>query len=234
MTTDRRADPRMELTLPVRVQGHDPKGAPWEEMATTDDASFGGASFTTKHPLEVHQALLLSLPLPKAFRHYDLSEQSYRVYALVRNVTPGKSGVRVGVLFLGRNPPKGYEKNPGGRYLLSTDPPPATPPATKERERRQFERLENAFVNLKLTRVNGEGNPQQEERTVAENVGKGGARVMTTLPVMKGEILLVEEMGGSFRTRAEICNVYVGADRIPRLNLHFLDSQAPDRLVAGT
>ena len=228
MTTDRRADPRMELTLPVRVQGHDPKGAAWEEMATTDDASFGGASLTLKHPLEVHQALLLSLPLPKAFRHYDLAEQSYRVYALVRDVTPGRSGVRVGVLFLGRNPPKGYEKNPGGRYLLPTDPPPAT------KERRQSERLENAFVNLKLTRVNGEGSAEQEERTVAENVGKGGARVMTTLPVMKGEILLVEEMGGSFRTRAKICNVYVGADRIPRLNLHFLDTEAPDRLMAGT
>jgi PilZ domain-containing protein len=227
MSTDRRADPRMELTLPVRVQGHDPNGKPWEEMTTTDDASFGGASFALKHPLEVHQALLLSLPLPKSFRHYDLAEQSYRVYALVRDVTGGKAGVRVGVLFLGKNPPKGYEKNPGGRYLLPSDPPPAS------KERRQFERLENAFVNLKLTRVNGDGNPQQEERTVAENVGKGGARVMTTLSVTKGEVLIVEEMGGPFRTRAEICNVYVGEDRIPRLNLHFLDTQAPDRLVAG-
>ena len=59
-------------------------------------------------------------------------------------------------------------------------------------------------------------------------------KALEAIDVRVGTILLVEEMGGSFRTRAEICNVYVGADRIPRLNLHFLDTEAPDRLVAGT
>ena len=56
---------------------------------------------------------------------------------------------------------------------------------------------------------------------------------MTTLPVAKGEIVILEEMGGDFRTRAEIRNVYIGQDRIPRLNLRFLDLEAPDRLVAA-
>jgi hypothetical protein len=196
-------------------------------MTTSDDASFGGASFTTKHPVSVHQALLISLPLPKTFRSYDLSDQTYKVYGLIRDVTPIRAGAaRVGVKFLGRHPPKGYDKNPGGRYLLPTDPPPAP------KERRQFQRVENAYLNLKLTRVNGEGHAGQQERTVAENFGKAGARVMTTLPVAKGEILLVEELDGPFKTRAEICNVYIGEDRIPRLNLHFLDSEAPDRLLA--
>jgi len=217
----------MELTLPVRVQGHDADGTPWEEMTTSDDASFGGASFTTRHPVSVHQALLIALPLPKSFRTYDLADTTYKVYGLVRDVTPLRAGAaRVGVMFLGRHPPKGYDKNPGGRYLLPSDPPPAP------KERRQFERIENAYLNLKLTRVDGQGQPGQEERTVAENLGKGGARVMTTLPVAKGEILLVEELDGPFKTRAEICNVYIGEDRIPRLNLHFLDSEAPDRLLA--
>jgi hypothetical protein len=55
---------------------------------------------------------------------------------------------------------------------------------------------------------------------------------MTSLPLAKGDIVMVEEMGGPFKTRAEICNVYIGEDRIPRLNVHFLDSEAPERLVS--
>lgn len=215
----------MALSLPIRVRATESDGRSWDEMSSTDDASFGGASFSLEHPLEVGRTVALTLPLPKRFRRYDLSEPGYRVFGLVRDLASQESkGARVGVMFLGKNPPKGYEKNPGGRYLLPTDPPPAP------KERRQLTRLEHAFVNLRLQRLDMTGGGA-EERTVAENLGKGGARVMTALPLAKGEIVMVEELGGPFRTRAEICNVYIGEDRVQRLNLHFLDAQAPDRLV---
>jgi hypothetical protein len=84
--------------------------------------------------------------------------------------------------------------------------------------------------NLRLSRQ-GEG--AEKEFTVAENLSKGGARVLTTLPVVKGEIIIVEEMAGPFRSRAEIRNIYIGKDKVPRLNLRFLDAEAPDRLIAG-
>jgi hypothetical protein len=164
------------------------------------------------------------MPLPKSFRRYDLSEHSYRTFALVRDVAPGKDAARVGVYFLGRHPPRDYDKNPGGRYLLPTDAPP--PP----KERRLLARVENVFLNLRLSRATGEGGGQQEH-TVAENLCKTGARVMTTMPVAKGEIVALEEIGGDFRTRAEIRNVYIGQDKVPRLNLRFLDGEAPARLV---
>jgi len=224
-TKERRREARMPLTLPVRVQGHDPDGTPWEEMTSSADASFGGAAFRVRHRLEVHQAVNLLLPLPKAFRRYDVSEHSYRTFALVRDVAPGQDGARVGVFFLGRHPPKDYDKNPGGRYLLPTDAPPP------RKERRLFTRVDNVFLNLKLCRVVEDGGAGQEEKTVAENLCKQGARVMTTMPVAKGEIVVFEELGGGFRTRAEIRNVYIGPDRIPRLNLRFLDLEAPERLV---
>ncbi len=214
----------MALVLPVKVQGHLEGGAPWEEMSSTDDASFGGASFALDHVLEMGHVLSLSLPLPRRFRRYDLSEPGYRVFGLVRDVMTMGRTRRVGVMFLGRTPPKGWEKKPGGRYLLPSDPPP------QPKERRRFSRLDNAYQNLKLQRIDASGATLQEERTVAENLGKGGARVMTSMSVAKGEILLVEEMGGDFKTRAEIRNVYIGEDRVPRLNLAFLDIEAPDRL----
>lgn len=226
MTKERRNEPRMALVLPVRVQGNAEGGAAWDEMSATDDASFGGASFALDHPVEQGHVLALSLPMPRRFRRYDLSEPRYQVYALVRDVLPMGKTRRVGVMFLGKNPPKGWEQNPGGRYLLPSDPPP------KPRERRRYSRLDGAYLNLKLQRIDASGATLQEERTVAENLGKGGARVMTSMAVAKGDVVRVEELGGDFRTRAEIRNIYIGEDRVPRLNLAFLDAEAPDRLVS--
>lgn len=219
---ERRKEDRMGLSLPLRVQGRDPNGTVWEEMTTSDDASFGGASFILKHAADLGQALRLSLPLPKRFRKYDFTNPSYHVYAVVRGIKLIQPAARLGVMFLGKDPPKDHEENPAARYLLPSDPPP---------ERRQHRRVENVFLNLRLRRTK-EG-AAEEEQTVAENLSKGGARVMTMLKVSKGEIVSVEEMRGDFRTRAEIRNVYVGKDNIPRLNLRFLDGEAPDRLVSA-
>ena len=60
----------------------------------------------------------------------------------------------VGVMFLGRTPPKGFETKPGGRYRLPTDPRSATAPAAPEAhgERRRHERLQ-LFVNLRGLQV---------------------------------------------------------------------------------
>jgi hypothetical protein len=210
------------------VQGHAENGSAWDEMSSTGDASFGGASFALDQQVELGHVLALSLPMPRRFRRYDLSEPRYQVYALVRDVRPMGKTRRVGVMFLGKIPPKDWDKKPGGRYLLPSDPPP--PP----KERRSLSRLDNAYLNLKLKRLDASGTPLQEERTVAENLGKGGARVMTSMALARGDVVLVEEMGGDFRTRAEIRNVYIGEDRVPRLNLAFLDAQAPDRLVSAS
>jgi len=220
-TKERRKEPRMSLILPLRVQGYAKDGVTWEEMTTSEDTSFGGTSFQLRHQVVMGQALNLSLPMPKRFRRYDLTEASYRIYGLVRTICPGQGAARVGVMFLGRHAPEGFENDPGGRYALTSDP---APPA---KERRQVRRLD-VFVNFTIRRLEGAG---EEEKTVAENLGKGGARVLTSLPVSKGEILMLEELGGVFRTRAEIRNVYIGPDRIARLNLRFLDAEAPERLV---
>jgi len=218
-----RKDQRMALRIPVKVDGFDLAG-PWQEMTVSDDTSAGGVAFQLAHPAQFGQVLLLSLPLPKRFRQYDLSDPSYHVYAVVRRAETVQGRTTVGVMFLGKTPPRGYEKNPTGRYLLSEDPGPGT-----RTERRAHERHEMHY-NLKLSRQ-GEG--AEKEFTVAENLSKGGARVLTTLPVVKGEIIIVEEMAGPFRTRAEIRNIYIGTDKVPRLNLRFLDGEAPDRLIAG-
>jgi len=219
----------MGLNIAVRVQGHDANNEPWEEMTTSDDASHGGASFPVRHTLVSGQVLLLSLPLPKSFREYAITDASYRAYALVRHIAQSGNVARVGVMFLGQRPPRGFELNPGGRVLLPSDP---RPPAPGQKERRKHERLE-VFVNLRLKRTDPATGQVQEETTVTENLSPGGARVRTGMAVSKGEVLMVEEVSGPFRTRAEIRNLYIGKDGIPRLNLTFLDGILPDRILAS-
>ena len=224
---ERRRETRMSLRLPVRVQGHDAQNQPWAEMAAMENTSHGGAAMRMKRPVVRGQVLSLALPLPRHFRHYDLSEAFYRVYALVRHVATAAGELRVGVLFLGKSPPKGYEANPGGLYLLPTDPPPVT-----KEERRKWPRTA-IFVNVRLHWTTPD-EQELEEQTIAENVGRGGARVMTSLPVVKGDVVRLEELDGDFQVRAEIRNIYIGPDHIPRLNLRFLDAAAPDRLLGLT
>jgi hypothetical protein len=214
----------MGLSLPVRVQGFEPDGKSWEEMTTSEDASYSGCAFLIKHRVAQGQALHLSMPLPKHFRQYDITDPSYHVYALVRDVTPGKDHTRLGTLFLGKQPPKGYGDKPGSRFLMPNDPKPAP------RERRAHQRLD-VFLNLKLRRQDGGAVGAQEEKTVSENLSRRGARVLTSLAVARGEVLDVEELQGTFRSRAEIRNIYIGKDNIPRLNLCFLDADVPERLI---
>jgi hypothetical protein len=307
MDSDRRKHDRVGLAIPVRVQGFLAKGETWEEISTTTDVSLRGASFSLNHPLELGHVLLLSLGMPKRLRHYDTTDSTYRVYSLVRFVQRRSGRARVGVLFFGKYPPRGFHEHPDGRYLLPGDPmhkapaaseasrshtpPPdptperpvaAAPPATAATpvttaaapppdaaqsaasatpadpvddlpgtpaapvpgapapeflpsagsgvERRSAQRVD-VFVNFVLQLTDAQGAVLQQELTVADNIGRGGARVMTALPFQVGDVVLLQEAGGAFATRAEIRDVTRVQPAFERLHLRFVDRQAPDRLL---
>ena len=107
---------------------------------------------------------------------------------------------------------------------------PALPPADAPNERRSYPRSE-VFVNFTIQLVDEWGAVLQEELTVADNVSRGGARVMTTLSFQKGDVVLLQEAGGGFATRAEVRGVSKAQPTIERLHLQFIDRQAPDRLL---
>jgi hypothetical protein len=89
-----------------------------------------------------------------------------------------------------------------------------------------------ARLSLRLEAENAPGGVAVEEKTTTDDVSLWGAQVRaTTLPVVKGAILQVQEIGGEFKTRAEVRNISIGPDGQPRLNLLFLDSPAPDHML---
>jgi len=223
---ERRKQRRMPMRLPVRVQGRDADGTAWEEMSTCEDASAGGVALRLVRTVLLGQVLHLSLPLPSRLRQHDLTDPSYRVYTLVRNVRPVPGGGwRIGVVFLGKHPPRGTDSLPGGLFLMPGDPTPV--------ERRKFAR-HVARLSLRLEAENAPGGVAVEERTITEDVSLWGVQVRaTTLPVVKGAILQVQEIDGDFKTRAEVRNISIGPDGHPRLSLLFLDSSAPERMLPG-
>jgi len=333
-TKERRKEIRQGLAIQVRVRGFLADGGMWEEITNTVDVSQGGACFPLNHEAELGQVLLLTLALPKRLRQYDLTDTVYRVYALVRGVRRRADQPRVGVMFFGKYPPRGFQERPAARYLLPTDsivnapapqglragetpfrgtpaavpgetgsdldppsldtlvgapngsppevglpsgegshrplraplpddsgasyytPPALTAPSTIPRgragvppaplpgaptpefqpthevpsDRRSAPRVE-LFVNFTIQLVDEWGAVLQEELTVADNVAKGGARVMTSLGFQVGEILLLQEAGGGFATRAEVRGITRVQPTVDRLHLRFLDRQTPERLL---
>jgi hypothetical protein len=217
---DRRREARIALHVPVKVQGRGGDGVTWEEMTNSEDASMAGISVRLRQHVRIGQALHLSMPLPKRLRRHDLTDPSYHIYGLVRSVGAG-TPARVGLMFLGKQPPRGESSLPSGLFLMPSDPTPD--------DRRRFPRIESR-LGLKLRRTSAPG-VFAEEQTYAENLSKWGALVKTSLPVAKGEMVEIEDLQGTFHTRAEIRNVSIGADGQPRLNLLFLDHPTPEGLL---
>jgi hypothetical protein len=232
------------MALPVQVHGYAADGEVWADVASADDVSSGGVSFTLERAVEVGQVLRLDLPLPRTLRSFDQGAPTHRVYALVRNVTLTQSGYRVGTMFFGREPPRGFETNPAARFLFPGDveakearpdgPPRAAEPEVEEppdpNGRRRSERFE-LLVNLLLQQADEWGEILREELTVTDNLSEGGARVRTTLELKPGDVVCVKETEGSFEGRAQVRGASLGPDGIRRLHLKFLDGKAPRHLV---
>jgi hypothetical protein len=238
--SERRRERRAPLHQVLVFQAYNSDGSTFEDRAELCDASTRGASFLLGQRLDPGRVLHLAAPLPRRFRTFDAETPSYFVYAIVRHAKAVEEGWRVGVMFFGKEPPKGFDTHPGALYFLPTDstqPVALSPQRVEQPEpepdpggRRQSHRF-RIFVDFVLRQVDEWGTVLAEELTVAENVSFGGACVYTSLPLRVGHIVHVQERGGSFEARAEIRDTYVGIDRIRRVSLSFLDGRGPAHLV---
>jgi len=117
----RRFESRVKLEVPVRVHGQEQDGTIWQELTSIDDASSDGVSFVVRRRLEKGRILRLVTPFPRSIRRFDETSPAYTVYGLVREAQEWDGGWRIGVQFLGKEPPPGFEERPWAPYLLPWD-----------------------------------------------------------------------------------------------------------------
>jgi PilZ domain-containing protein len=235
-----RKEERVTLLLPVQVRTFAPDGAPLREEALMQDVSAGGMAFRSHLPLRKGQVVQLDGPVPRTLRQFGRDSDSYSVFAIVRNILVDDEGSRVGVMFFGKEPPRGYDRNPSARYLLPSDlqadrqrakrPVPEPEPPVDAAGKRRHERFD-VSVDLDLFLVDQWGALLDEERTVTENLSLGGARVLTGRAFAVGDVIVVREVGGPFKARAQVVSSFLGANQVRRLNLKFLDSSGTGHLV---
>jgi hypothetical protein len=218
--TDRRRRNRLPIAVPVRVRGRESTGTAWEEVATCLDASESCLAIVMSHEVRAGQVLHLTLPLPSRFRQHDLAASSYRVYGLVRNRQAQEARSRVGVMFLGPNPPRGSEPLPSELFWLTGD---RVAPA----------RLTSSLL-LRLEAEEAPGGVARQEEAAVERLTPTSAVVRVShLPVGRGTILTLEEVGGSFRCRAEVTIVSIEETGLARLVLTVVDATIPARLLGS-
>src|SRR3979409_56159 len=72
-----------------------------------------------------------------------------------------------------------------------------------------------------------------EELIRVEDMSRTGARLVVGRPIPEGEAVFIHGWNGDpFETRAEVHRVYIGRDGQPRLGVSFLDTEAPEHLLA--
>jgi hypothetical protein len=234
---------RYALALPVRVHCRESLDHEWNEVSRLVDVTPFGARLRLKRPTEPGRLLHLTLPMPRPLRVFDHVEDQYRVWSLVRNLKlldPGAAAgalVEVGVAFVGKWPPRGFETDPARRYEIAQTNSEAGLWVVKEES---GEMLSEIFVNdkrkvsrhtipmevlIEVFDTNGE--LSLAEKTVTENISRTGAAVFTSLNISPGRFVKVSSDQYRTSVLAAVRASRVGADGVTRLHLEFIGDEWP-------
>ncbi|HVF66811.1 MAG TPA: PilZ domain-containing protein [Pyrinomonadaceae bacterium] len=231
---------RIKLALPVRVLCKESAGHEWIEMSRLLDVTPFGARFTISHPTEVGRLLQLTLAMPRQLRCFDHIEDQYRVWALVRHLTPrqgadGQLRYDIGVAFTGKNPPASFIREPATRYVIDSISAENNLWQLREAEEKETNSSASRSKETRLQMAlpvsvevfDEEGRVSASEQTVTENISRRGASVWTTLKVDRGRFVRLTSTETGLSVLAAVRAARSGPDGIPRLHLEFIDSQWP-------
>ncbi|MDQ3635323.1 MAG: PilZ domain-containing protein [Acidobacteriota bacterium] len=242
-TNDNRRISRVPISLPVKVAGKDDQNASWNEITRLEDVSAFGAGFRLSRPFKRGRLLHLTLPMPRQMRCYDHMEGQYQVWAIVRRcrlVEDSRNSVtyEFGVAFVGKHPPSSYFDNPTHLYDLEpvkgqglwniVNAPSRPDDSHLPKEDRTHSRYQIP-VNLSVEVLDENGEPQNIESTVTENISLSGAAVFTTLDVEVGSMVKITSEQDNLSIKAIVRGKRVGPDGITRIHIEFVDSYFPLR-----
>jgi len=228
---------RIPLTLPIRVHCRESAEYEWTEQSRLVDVTHFGAGFTLKRPVEIGRLIQLTIPLPHQLRCFDHTEPMYSVWSLVRHASAipmaqhqDSAWFRVGVGFVGKQPPLSYEEDPSLRY----EPLPIKVEQNSmwklgkrllTNQRRETRLIIPLEVLVETFDENGK--PSAQEHTVTETLSSLGTCIPTNLTVGVGRILKISSARDNVSMFAAIRSRKVARDGIARLGLEFVGARWP-------
>ena len=235
---------RVALALPVKVHCRENLNREWTEMTRLVDVTPFGARLRVSRPTETGRLLHLTLPMPRPLRCFDHVEDQYRVWSLVRNVKlldpelAKGALLEIGVAFVGKRPPRSFNKDPTRRYEIAHSISEAGLWAVREEagqslseisvtdKRKETRHTIPIGVTIELFDKE-EKDLQHSESTVTENISRQGAAVFTTLEVAPGRFVKVSSEQYGVTVLAVVRARRMGPDGVPRLHLEFVGSEWP-------
>lgn len=239
---DARKINRIGLSLPARVECKVNQTVSWNEITRLNDVSAFGAGFNLPRPIKRGRLVLMTIPMPRQLRCFDHVEPQYRVWGLVRHCVPFRKyptspeNYAIGVAFIGRYPPVGYMEDPAklfdvqqrqGEGFWDVVEAPSNPDESHlPKEYRRHSRYAIP-VNIMLESLDEDGNVEEGEMTVTENISLSGASVFTTLKADVGAFIRVTSDQYNVSIVAVVRGKRAGNDGFPRLHLEFIDRYFP-------
>lgn len=230
---------RLELKLPVRVRCRETADLEWSEITRLLDVTPFGAGFTLKRPIEKGRLLHMTIPMPRQLRVFDHVEDQYRVWAVVRYVRPlvaadGKPPqFEVGVAFIGKQPPRSYERNPSQRYDVGVAVPGQLAtieewmPTESEASDKRYHTRHNIPVDMLIETLNEGGTVEFSERTVTENISEKGAAIYTELDLPVGRFIRLSSEQFKLTVYAAVRGSSMGPTGVTRIHVEFIDREWP-------
>lgn len=239
---DARKINRIGLALPVRVECKVNQTISWNEITRLNDVSAFGAGFALPRPIKRGRLILMTIPMPRQLRCYDHAEPQYKVWGLIRHCVPFRKfptapeTYAIGTAFIGKYPPVGYMENPakifdvyereGEGFWEVVEAPENPDESSMPKEYRRHSRYAIP-VNIMLESLDENGNVEEGEMTVTENISLSGASVFTTLKAGVGSFIRVTSDQYNVSIVAIVRGKRAGADGFPRLHLEFVDRYFP-------
>ncbi len=221
---------RLPLQIPIKVESRDRIDSILCDVTRLESVSQYGAGFVLERAFGVGTLVKLTIPMPLKLRAFDHFETQYRIWGIVRYCNVGPSGNQIGVAFIGKDPPRSYLADPSLRYKIdgvgSDDFWRVSQSADGEKPKPRQPRY-SIPIDVSLAIFNEGGSIIAHERTVTENISSGGAAVFSSLPLKIGDRIRVFSQHANVSLDAEVRNVRMGADGLPRAHLQFVDTIFP-------
>ena len=180
------------------------------------------------------------IAMPADLRAYDLDEEFYPVIGLIQycHETPTPEGTTlysVGVAFVGKELPPGWDFNPTQNYHISGTTPSGLwkiKPSVGTFKVRGATRF---WITLDVTvsLIQKQKTPDYKQQTVTCNVSTTGAMVVCSLDVAIGQKVKFASKEKEFYSICIVRDRQLRPGKLPLVHLEFIDNKFPVEKIAA-